>query len=103
MRPLLLFRTMAAVYILYSKSIDSFYIGSCNELINRMTQHVNKLLEQSFTKRASDWELYFVVEGLEYVQVRKIEKHIKKMKSKKYIVNLKKYPEIFEKLKRKYL
>jgi putative endonuclease len=28
----------------------------------------------------------------------KIERHIKKMKSKKYIQNLKKYPEMVEKL-----
>ncbi len=93
---------MAAVYILYSKSIDSFYVGSCNDVFSRISQHLNKTLEQSFTKRASDWELYFVAEGLEYGQVRKIERHIKKMKSKKYFESLIQYPEIFEKLKVKY-
>ncbi len=32
----------------------------------------------------------------------KIENHIKKMKSKKYIKDLKKYPEIAQKLIKKY-
>ena len=31
-----------------------------------------------------------------------VEEHIKSMKSKKYIQNLKKYPEMVEKLKDKY-
>jgi putative endonuclease len=35
-------------------------------------------------------------------QAHKIENHIKKMKSKKYIENLKKYPEISLRLLQKY-
>jgi len=39
---------------------------------------------------------------LDYEQARKIEKQIKRMKSKKYIENLKKYPDIVKKLIEKY-
>lgn len=49
--------------------------------------------------RANDWEIFFTIEDLKYRQARDIEKHIKNMKSKKYITNLEKYPEIIEKLK----
>jgi putative endonuclease len=35
-------------------------------------------------------------------QALRIEKHIKNMKSKKYIEDIKKYPEITERLKEKY-
>jgi putative endonuclease len=33
----------------------------------------------------------------------KIEKHIKNMKSKKYILNLKKYPEMIERLLKEFI
>ena len=94
---------MAYVYILYSKSLDKYYIGSCNEINFRMEQHLSKSLDASFTKRANDWQLTFLADGLEYGQVRRIEKHIKRMKSQKNIEDLKKYPEILDKLKLKYL
>ena len=93
---------MASAYILYSKSIDSYYIGSCKNLEDRLKEHSDKLFSQSFTaNQASDWELFISIDELEYSQARKIENHIKRMKSKKYIQNLKEYPEMIEKLKLK--
>ena len=94
---------MASVYILYSTKLDRFYIGSCKDLSYRLGQHLNKEFKDSFTASAEDWELHFSVDGLEYQQARRIESHLKKMKSKAYIQNLKKYPEIMERLKVKYL
>ncbi|MCX6275362.1 MAG: GIY-YIG nuclease family protein [Bacteroidetes bacterium] len=92
---------MASVYILYSESLDKHYTGSCKEIEFRIHQHLNNDLE-GFTGRAHDWQLYFLAEGLNYGQARRIENHIKKMKSRKYLENLKKYPEIIEKLEEKY-
>ena len=93
---------MATVYILFSDSIDQFYIGSCKDLKLRLEQHKQNYFTIGFTKRATDWKVYFSIEGLEYQQARKIERHIKNMKSKTYIKNLKKYPEISIKLKEIY-
>lgn len=45
---------MAAVYILYSKSMDSFYVGSCKDLKKRLKQHHNKEFDQAFTTKADD-------------------------------------------------
>jgi len=42
------------------------------------------------------------LDDLTYAQARMIETHIKRMKSRKYIENLMKYPAIAEKLKEKY-
>src|SRR5690606_41337523 len=78
-----LFGNMATVYILYSKSVNSYYTGSCVDLGGRMQQHIHKTYSDSYTKRASDWELYFYIENLEYRQAREIESHIKSMKSRK--------------------
>jgi len=48
---------------------------------------------------APDMDTYnFFIDNLEYLQARKIEAHIKRMKSRKFIENLKKYPEIQERL-----
>jgi len=90
---------MASVYILYSQTLNRFYTGSCKDLSYRVDQHLNKEFTESFTAVADDWELYFSIDNLEYKQARLIEEHIKRMKSKIYIQNLKKYPEIIEKLK----
>ncbi|WP_343606770.1 GIY-YIG nuclease family protein [Fluviicola sp.] len=93
---------MATVYILYSSSIDQFYIGSCLNLEQRLEQHLNKSFEIGFTHRTDDWELFYSKDDLEYQMARQIEMHIKKMKSRKYTQNLKKYPEIMENLIEKY-
>ena len=90
---------MAAVYILYSKYLNKYYIGSCCDLKVRLEQHKNKISKRSFTAKARDWELFFSAEKLGYKQARLIERHIKRMKSRKYLQDILKYPQIFEKLK----
>ena len=93
---------MASVYILHSDLLDRFYIGSCKDLSYRMGQHADKVFIKSFTAKANDWILYYSKDDLGYQQARSIEKHIKKMKSRAYIQNLKTYPEMMAKLMRQY-
>jgi putative endonuclease len=93
---------MATVYILHSGKLNRFYIGSCDSLEYRIDQHLNKEFVKSFTTNAEDWILFFYKDELEYKQARLIEQHIKDMKSKVYIQNLKKYPELIEKLMERY-
>jgi putative endonuclease len=93
---------MATIYILHSKQLDRFYTGSCKDLSYRIGQHFNIEFLKSFTAKADDWTLFFFKDGLEYKQARLIELHIKKMKSKTYIQNLCRYPEIIERLIEKY-
>ena len=93
---------MAVVYILHSKKIDSFYTGSCKDFDGRFEQHLSKFYPNSHTSKADDWTPFLVIDNLSYSQARNIEKHIKKMKSKVYIRNLRKYPNIIHRLKEKY-
>lgn len=79
---------MAAVYILYSEKLDKYYTGSCFDLEIRLKQHKNKVFPGAFTSKADDWILFYSINSLSYNQVRKIENHIKKMKSKKFISKL---------------
>jgi len=89
---------MASVYILFSSKINKFYIGSCLDLKQRLSDHKNGTYINSFTKISDDWEVIFEISELDMQLARKIEKHIKTMKSRKYIENLQKYPEISLKL-----
>jgi putative endonuclease len=93
---------MASIYILYSQKLNRYYTGSCKDLSYRIDQHFNKEYTGAFTTAANDWILFFFKDDLEYREARLIEAHIKKMKSKTYIQNLKIYPEILEKLIEKY-
>ena len=93
---------MACVYILYSNQLDKFYIGSCKALGARIKQHQENEYSKCFTTKANDWELFYSIDNLGYQQARKIEAHIKRMRSKTYILNLKQYTDIMNKLKDKY-
>jgi putative endonuclease len=93
---------MATVYILKSEKLNRFYIGSTIDLENRIEQHLSKMIKVSYTSTADDWKLFLKIENLSYQQARKIELHIKKMKSRIYYSNLINYPEIIERLKLKY-
>lgn len=93
---------LAAVYILHSKKLDRFYIGSCLDFQFRFEAHLNKVYPRGFTTNSDDWQLFYLCENLSYSQARSIEVHIKKMKSKVYIQNIVKYPDIIIKLKDRY-
>jgi len=95
-------KRLATVYIVYSTKLNRYYVGSCLDISARLEQHQNKTFNDSFTSKTDDWSLFLVVHNLDYRQARSIESHIKKMKSKTYIENLVKYPEIIQKLKEKY-
>jgi putative endonuclease len=90
------------VYILYSISLDRFYIGYTSDLASRLAQHTIHIFKGSFTDKANDWEVFFSVECENERQAIAIEKHIKKNKSRKYLENIKVYPEISSKLLEKY-
>jgi len=94
---------MAFVYILYSNQLDRYYIGSCLDLELRIEQHSIGKFTSSFTTKAHDFFVYFIIENLSYKQARLIERHIKKMRNRTYLSNLKKYSDIVEKLKKRYL
>ena len=93
---------MFAVYILYSPTLDSFYVGQTEDFDKRFQWHKDELFDRSHTKRAEDWTVFLIIECISRKQAVNIESHIKRMKSKKYISDLIKYPDIIEKLKAKY-
>ena len=94
----------AHVYILYSKKLNRYYTGITSlDVEERLANHLSKRYgKQHYTYKADDWKLFWKLSCENMSQARKIELHIKKMKSKVYIQNLIKYTEISEKLLSKY-
>jgi putative endonuclease len=74
---------MAWVYILYSRSLDSYYIGSTDDLIKRVDRH-NRGTEK-YTRRGVPWELVYREEFVSKSEAYRRELAIKKKKSRRYI------------------
>jgi len=90
---------MPACYILYSKKLNKHYVGATStDATERLNRHSSEYYEGKFTSKTDDWELFLSIECTNVKQAFAIEAHIKRMKSRKYIENLKHYPEIIEKL-----
>ncbi len=90
-------------YIIYSKDYNKYYTGVSHEDVEtRIQNHNNKNYDNAYTSFTNDWKAYLCIECKSFKQALKIEKHIKLMKSTFYIENLKKYPEMIEKLMAKY-
>ena len=77
---------MFYVYILYSKIIDKYYIGSCQNIQDRLNDHLNS--RSKYTKIAKDWELKHSEAYPTRSEAYQREMKVKKMKSRKYIENL---------------
>ena len=79
---------MYCIYILYSVASDIYYVGYTDDVKRRLEEH-NDLSENSFTSKHRPWELkgsYVVSDNRG--QTMKIEKHIKRQKSRIYIESI---------------
>ncbi len=85
------------VYILHSNQLNKYYVGFTTNLEERMVFH-KKAESYKFTGKATDWEVFYVIACTSKSQALAIESHIKQMKSKVYIENFLKYPELTKKL-----
>ncbi|MFC6875629.1 GIY-YIG nuclease family protein [Flavobacterium myungsuense] len=77
---------MFYVYILYSKTVDKYYVGSCQNIQERLNNHLNS--RSKYTKIAKDWELKYSESFDSRSEACRREMQIKKMKSRKYIESL---------------
>ena len=78
--------SMFYLYILYSKSIDHYYIGQTSDLDGRLRRHNNS--SSRFTSRATDWQIIYFEEYPTRSEAAKRESFIKKMKSRSFIMEL---------------
>ena len=79
---------MFYIYIIYSKKFDKYYIGSSKNPWNRLTKH-NSSPFNTFTSKYRPWTLKAVFEaGTTRGEAVKMEKFIKRQKSKKLLLQL---------------
>jgi putative endonuclease len=68
----------------------------------RLDEHLQHSMDDAFTKRSGEWVVFYQLECNCRRQALLIEHHIKMMKSRMYLENLKKYQEISNRLLEKY-
>ena len=93
---------MHFIYILHSQKLDKFYIGETHDVDTRLQRHNSDYYESKWSKKGQPWTLFTYYPCKNRSLAIKIEQHINRMKSKQYIKNLVKHPQIFEKLHHKY-
>ncbi|MFS4454798.1 GIY-YIG nuclease family protein [Maribacter sp. 2304DJ31-5] len=93
---------MHFAYVIRSKIDNSFYIGRTSDLIARLEFHNSRTKNTGTTRSKIPWDYFYTLEVKDPKIAGKIEKHIKKMKSRTYIHNLRRYPEIARELIKKY-
>ncbi|WP_025667766.1 GIY-YIG nuclease family protein [Aquimarina megaterium] len=77
---------MFIVYILFSESIDMYYVGHTANIKDRLVRH-NQGRSKS-TKRGAPWRLMYSERFKTKSEAYQREMEIKKKKSRKYIENL---------------
>ena len=95
-----LFMKDICCYILYSETLGKFYTGACQKsLEERIVKHNTHFYgKKHFTASATDWQLFLRIDCNDYSHALRVERKIKSMKSSIYIQNLKKYPELVQKI-----
>ena len=88
-------------YILYSASLDKFYIGACQDsLEERIRKHnPHAYGNHRFTAAANDWELFLKIEADSFPHAVRLERKIKSIKSRKFIRDLVQYPQLVHEIK----
>jgi len=84
----------AYTYILYSKKLNRYYIGSTElEPDHRLELHLSKNYGASkYTAKAEDWIVFESYQCSSIEMARKIERYIKNMKSRHFTESLKDNP-----------
>jgi putative endonuclease len=85
-------------YILHSAKLNRYYIGETPNVESRLIYHNSVELNTNSTKAGIPWQIKLVIPCNDRAHALKVEKHIKRMKSKVFIENLFKYPELLAKI-----
>ncbi|NAY91792.1 GIY-YIG nuclease family protein [Muricauda sp. JGD-17] len=71
------------VYIIFSESVNRYYVGHCGSLEDRIQRHRTR--RSKYTKIAGDWELKWTKVFPSRGEAMAMEREIKKKKSRKYL------------------
>ncbi|MCB0801858.1 MAG: GIY-YIG nuclease family protein [Flavobacteriales bacterium] len=76
--------------MIYSQSLSRFYVGATQHTVEQRVKEHNKAYygKSKFTSAAKDWIVFLEIKSDSFEQALRIEKHIKRMKSKKVITKM---------------
>ncbi|WP_140485605.1 GIY-YIG nuclease family protein [Flavobacterium sp. GSA192] len=74
---------MFYIYILYSETLDKYYVGPCQDIQARLQDHLNS--RSKYTKQTKDWVLKYSENFQSRAEAVRRELEIKKKKSRKHI------------------
>jgi len=87
---------MHYLYILYSKTLNRFYVGETQNIDKRIILHNSRYFKKAFTKSASDWKVVLGKKCNIREEAMYLESFIKRMKSKKFIEKVIATPNILD-------
>lgn len=79
---------MHFLYIIFSPSKNKYYVGETKNLEKRLLKHNNHTYKNAFTNIASDWEFVIKKTLNNKEEALYLERFIKRMKSKKFILKI---------------
>ena len=82
---------MYYTYILYSKSIDTFYKGSTSNIVDRVKRH--NAGKEKYTSKGIPWMLLWFTEKNSRSEAYKLELKLKNLSRKRTIEFIMKYKE----------
>ena len=77
---------MYYLYILYSRKMDCYYIGSTGNVADRLRKHLSR--HGGFTGKAKDWEVVYTENFSSKEEAVKREKQLKNWKNRSRIASL---------------
>jgi putative endonuclease len=89
---------MHFLYIIYSRSIGTYYVGETHDMDERLVKHNNHIYSKGFTKSANDWIVALKFECRSREDALYLERFVKRMKSKTFINRIIQKPSILEDL-----
>ncbi|WP_262890057.1 GIY-YIG nuclease family protein [Psychroflexus salis] len=73
------------MYIILSKVLDKYLVSESKNKSRRLQLHNEHYFKKSYTKSATDWVLKLVFECENKLKAQKLERFVKRMKSRTFI------------------
>ncbi|WP_445714864.1 GIY-YIG nuclease family protein [Flavobacterium sp.] len=80
--------SMYFVYIIYSAKLDNYYVGTTDDVGRRLNEHNSKKYLNSFTCKGIPWELKLSYLCDKSETAYKLERFVKRMKSRSFILKI---------------
>jgi putative endonuclease len=85
---------MHFVYIIYSKSVDKYYIGETHDVEKRVNLHNQGNNKSAFTTISDDWKVALKYDCKDRQEALFLERFSKRMKSRRFIKKVVSSPSI---------